>query len=186
MIIRARRARAIFITTPTPTSPRARTGNMIIGIPGLLAGSARRAMLSASSDTEVARASVGTAIGSCALTGATATEASGLITAGGAAAWGLVSDNVLVCGAGTSGVDAVFSSCALCWTVSSGVPLRTGVGFGLAAEILTWGDGAAATCGEGVPDGAGVECKSVAGPVVAGAATCCAGWPGARTYQHLR
>src|SRR5271154_2823149 len=169
MIIRARRARALFIITPTPTSPRARTGNMIIGIPGLLVGSAGRADLSASSDTEFAGASVGTAIGSCALTGATATEASGSVTAGGAADWELVSpnDNVPVCGAGVSGVDAVFSSsCALCWTV----PL-TGAGF--AAEILTGGEGAALTCGEGAPDGACVECSGVAGAVVAGAATCC-------------
>jgi hypothetical protein len=143
-------------------------------------------------------------MGSCALTAATATGASGHVTAGGAAAWGLVSDNVLACGAGTSGVDAVFSSCALWWTVLSVVPLGTGTGIGLTADILTWGEGGALTCGEGGvvspglsdigapsakgvgPDGAGVECKGVAGPVVAGAAACCAGWPGARTYQHLR
>src|SRR5271154_3218590 len=148
MIIRARRARALFIITPTPTSPRARTGNMIIGIPGLLVGSAGRADLSASLDTEFAGASVGTAIGSCASIGATATEASGSVTAGGAAAWELVApnDNVPVCGAGVSGVDAAISSCTFCWTV----PL-TGAGTGFAAEILTGGEGAALTCGEGAP-----------------------------------
>src|SRR5271155_5538869 len=101
MIVRERRAAAFFITMPTPTSPRARTGNMIIGTPGLLVGSARSAVLSALSDTEFAGAAVGTSTLSCALTGATATEASVHVTAGGAAAWGLVSANVLACGAGT-------------------------------------------------------------------------------------
>src|SRR5208282_2815081 len=123
MIIRARR---FFITTldrrTTPASPRARTGKNIMGIAALLVGSARRVVFSASSDTDAARTSVGTAMGPCALTAATATAGSGHVTAGGAAPCGLVSDNVLLCGAGTSGVDTAFSSCVLCWEVLSVVP----------------------------------------------------------------
>ena len=36
------------------------------------------------------------------------------------------------------------------------------------------------------PDRADVEFDGVAAADVAGAAACCAGWPGARKYQHLR
>ena len=118
----------------------------------------------------------------------TAADASGDVTAGGAAAWELVSpnDNVPDCGAGVSGVDAVFSFfCALCWTVLSVVPPLTGAVIGFAA-VLTLGGGAALTGHERATDGVGVECEAVAGAVVAGAATCCAGWPGARVYQHWR
>ena len=61
----------------------------------------------------------------------------GVSVSWGAMAFSQSGDNVLACGAGTSGVDAVFSSCALWWTVLSVVPLGTGAGIGLTADILT-------------------------------------------------
>lgn len=105
----------------------------------------------------------------------------------GALASALVSDRVLAGGAGLSGIDdAVLSVAALI----------AGAAFGVAAGISVSGGGAAASpgptdtpgpSGAGFgPDGAGVECKEVAGTIVTGAAACCAGCPSARTYQHFR
>jgi hypothetical protein len=185
-VIRSRRAEAIFITSrdrvPTNVSPSARIRNIINGIPALSVESSPRAILSALSDTESAGASLKTAMGSCDLTVATAGGASGHArgaAGAGAAAWALVSDHVPVCGPD----DAVLSV----------VALLTGAAFGLTACISTCGKGgvmspgltdtgAPSAAGFG-PDGAGIECKGVAG---AGRAACCAGWPAARTYQHLR
>jgi hypothetical protein len=230
---RSRRTAAIFMASrdrvATNARPSARIRNIIIGIPALLVGSPLRAVLSASPDTESGE-SVGTAIGSRALTASPESgHAMGAFGAG-AAAWALVSDDVLACGADA----AVFPSCALRWknlsavalitgvalragaaawaivsddllacgadtsgsddAVLSVVALLTGAAFGLTASISTFGEGGAVSpgltdigapsaAGFG-PDGAGIECK-VARPIAGGPA-CCTGWPGARTYQHLR
>jgi hypothetical protein len=65
----------------------------------------------------------------------------------------------------------------------------------LTARILTGGKGGALLPGPLAadvaafrPDGAGIECvdAAVAGSDADSAGACCAGWPGARTYQHLR
>jgi hypothetical protein len=171
---------------PTNASPSPSIRNITIGIPALLLRSSPRAVLSSLSDAESAGASVKTATGSCALTVATAGGASGHTTGAagaGAAAWALVSDHVLACGPGTSGIDHA---------VLSVVALLTDPAFGLTACISTRGEGgvvslgltdikAPSAAGFG-PDGAGIECKGVAGPPVAA----CIGWPIARTYQHLR
>jgi hypothetical protein len=79
------------------------------------------------------------------------------------------------------------------------VVLIPDAGFGSTASILTCGKDGALSPGlidtgalaVGVargPDGAGIECNCAAGAAsdVACAAACCAGWPGARKYQHLR
>ena len=103
---------------PTTVSPSARIGNIIIDIPALLVGLSPRAVLSASTDTTSAGASVGTAVGFCALTGVTLGGASGRATGAlGAcpAASALVCDDVVVWGAGVSaagiGPDAAGIEC---------------------------------------------------------------------------
>jgi hypothetical protein len=191
-VIRSRRAAAIFMASrdrvPTNTSPSASIRNIIIGMPASLVGSLPEAVFSELSETESAGASAGT-VGSCALTVATAGRVSGHATGvagAGAAAWAAVCDEVLICGAGTSGDDAVLSV----------VALLTGAALGLTAPISTRGEdgpvsrgltgiGAPSAAGFG-PNGAAIECKGAAGPTVAGGAACCTGWLAARTYQHLR
>ena len=111
----------------------------------------------------------------------------------------LVCDEVLACAAGTSGnAGAAFPFGGPCRTSSSVVAPTTGAGFGLTARILMCGEdgalppgvidvGAVADLAAAIgPDCAGVEFDGAAAADVAGAAACCAGWPGARKYQHLR
>ena len=103
-------------------------------------------------------------------------------------------DDVLAFGAGASGIDgSVLPSCSL--PDLSVVALTTAASFGLAARILTGGKGGALLPGPLAadvaafrPDGAGIECvdAAVAGSDADSTGACCAGWPGARTYQHLR
>ena len=92
---------------------------------------------------------------------------------------------MLACGAVAPGIDvAVLPSCAL-------VVLTAGTGFGSTASILACCKGGAMSLGLidiGAPAdefvALGIACDSASD--VACAVACCAGWPGARKYQHLR
>jgi hypothetical protein len=129
-VIRSRRVAAIFMASqdrvPTNTRPSARIRNIIIGIPVLSVESSPRL-----SDAESVGASVKTAMGSCALIVLTAGGLSGHATGAagtGGAAWALVSDRGLGCGAGNPGIDDA---------VLSAIALLTGAVFGLTACIST-------------------------------------------------
>lgn len=191
---------------PTTTGPSARKRNAIIGMPPLFVGWPPRAVLAEWS--ELAAASVRPA--RAGTSGAHATEGgavpgasvsddvlvcgpdpSGIdpVFSSCAFCWTDLSVVALIAG-------APFGAGAVAGALLPAVALISGAGIGgLTARISTFGVGGMASPGlpdtEAPPaagfgsDKAGLECISLDGSIVAGAAACCAGWPGARRYQHF-
>jgi hypothetical protein len=112
LIIRPRKR----ITTITSAATKATTIKAGLGVLAFV-GSLIWPVMSASSATVAAGASIRTAVGSNGLTSGSHA------TAGGVIACVAVTEEVLVSATGVSGFDEVFCSCAACWTDSSFDPV---------------------------------------------------------------